>query len=239
VSASRISDSPSTPHKGTVLDLWIGTGSATRSWADNGYTIVGVDIDRRFSDSADIFIHKDILDVTVPDLLLHGPYSFAWASVDCSLYSIAGQFKHWVKDQRNEFAIPLTHQAREMNKRLKHTLFLLESMNCPFVLENPRGMMRKVPIMARYPRETITYCQYGDKRMKPTDLWGYFPASWIPRPMCRNNDPCHEAAPRSSKSGTQGLPPEERSCVPYALGQSLLAAYIEAPFTRDTLEKWA
>jgi len=224
------------PPKNKVLDLWIGTGSATRPWADHGWEIVGVDIDEKWEDSCDDFIHADILDVTVEDLLDHGPYDFAWASVDCTLFSVAGGFSHWRKE--GKYGWPETQEAWEMIKRLHHTLYLLENMGCPWVLENPRGMMRKISIMDRYPRETITYCQYGDFRMKPTDLWGDFPASWIPRPMCRTGWDCHEAAPRGSKTGTQGVPKEERYLVPYALGQSFLAAWLKTPFPRDQLEKW-
>ena len=39
--------------------------------------------------------------------------------------------------------------------------------------------------------DTVTYCQYGDTRMKPTDLWcsdSLF-QQWTPRPMCKNGDP--------------------------------------------------
>lgn len=51
-------------------------------------------------------------------------------------------------------------------------------------------------------------------RMKPTDLWtNNF--NWIPRSMCKNGDPCHEKAPRGSKTGTQGIDgARDRSIIP-------------------------
>ncbi|MBA9027540.1 hypothetical protein HNP81_002830 [Peribacillus huizhouensis] len=68
--------------------------------------------------------------------------------------------------------------------------------------------------MADRPRHTVTYCQYGDDRMKPTDLWTNHPAPAF-RPMCKNGAPCHEAAPRGSKTGTQGRKNAmERSRIP-------------------------
>jgi len=239
--ASRVKVHPESlprppPAKRAVADLWVGTGSATRAWRDNGWRIVGVDIDPKWEDSCDDFIEADILDVTVEQLLAKGPFDFAWASVDCTLCSVAGGFSHWRKD--GKYALPITREAGELVKRLHHTLYLLENLGCPWVLENPRGMMRKISIMDRYPRETITYCAYGDFRMKPTDLWGDFPASWIPREKCKNGWPCHEAAPRGAKTGTQGVPKEERYLVPYALGQSLVAAWMKTPYPRDALEKW-
>ena len=56
--------------------------------------------------------------------------------------------------------------------------------------------------------------------MKPTDLWTNLIEKelWTPLPMCKNGEPCHEAAPRGSKTGTQGLKNNyERSKVPQEL----------------------
>jgi hypothetical protein len=67
--------------------------------------------------------------------------------------------------------------------------------------------MRKYPRMVTLTenniRHTVTYCQYGDNRMKPTDIWTNNP-DWSPKPMCKNGDPCHESAPRGSGRGTSG-----------------------------------
>ena len=66
-------------------------------------------------------------------------------------------------------------------------------------------------------RNTVTYCQYGDDRMKPTDIWTNF-KEWIPKDMCKNGNPCHISAPRGSKTGTQGLKGAiERGVIPPAL----------------------
>jgi hypothetical protein len=40
--------------------------------------------------------------------------------------------------------------------------------------------------------------------MKPTDIWSNHPNPNF-KPTCKNGDTCHEAAPRGSKTGTQGL----------------------------------
>ena len=55
-----------------------------------------------------------------------------------------------------------------------------------------------------YERKTITYCQYGDDRMKPTDIWTNL-KNWETLPICKNGDPCHTSAPRGSRTGTQGI----------------------------------
>lgn len=53
-------------------------------------------------------------------------------------------------------------------------------------------------------RKTVHYCQYGERRQKPTDVWtnAYW---WTSRPTCKRGAPCHDAAPRGSQSGTQGM----------------------------------
>ena len=40
-----------------------------------------------------------------------------------------------------------------------------------FFIENPRGGMRTMDFVAGIPRYTVTYCQYGERFMKPTDIW--------------------------------------------------------------------
>ena len=82
-----------------------------------------------------------------------------------------------------------------------------------------------MPFMADLPRHTVTYCQYGDSRMKPTDIWtnAYW---WQPKPMCKNGAPCHEAAPRGSKTGTQGLCNSvERGRIPPGLFEEIFAQH--------------
>jgi hypothetical protein len=79
-----------------------------------------------------------------------------------------------------------------------------------------------MPFMEKYKRHTVTYCQYGDDRMKPTDIWTNSNV-WVPRPMCKNGAPCHIAAPRGSKTGTQGRSNAyERSKIPEDLCQEIL-----------------
>ena len=58
--------------------------------------------------------------------------------------------------------------------------------------------------------------------MKPTDIWTNHPDPKF-RPMCHNGDPCHIAAPRGAKTGTQGLKgSKERSVIPKALCEHIV-----------------
>ena len=94
-----------------------------------------------------------------------------------------------------------------------------------------------MPWMEYHPiRNTVWYCQYGDDRAKPTDIWTNN-QGWIPRPICHNkrkDKECniihhchHEAAPRGSKTGTQGKKGSyERNKIPYELCKEVLTANI-------------
>ena len=63
---------------------------------------------------------------------------------------------------------------------------------------------RKEPYMQGLPRHLITYCQYGFKYRKATDIWTNHPNPKF-KPACKNGDPCHVKAPRGTKLGLQAI----------------------------------
>ena len=81
-------------------------------------------------------------------------------------------------------SLPLSLPDKMMHKLhaiIDHFLQLNPSL--VYYIENPRGMLRKMPFMRRHMvRHTVTYCQYGDTRMKPTDIWTNT-LHWVPN--CR------------------------------------------------------
>ena len=95
------------------------------------------------------------------------------------------------------------------------TLELIKELKPKYwFIENPRGVLRKMAFMDGLHRNTVTYCQYGDIRMKPTDIWTNL-IDWKPKPMCKNGDSCHVSAPRGARTGTQGLKgAKERGVIP-------------------------
>jgi hypothetical protein len=201
-----------------VFDFFAGTRSSTQAFEDAGHTVISFDNDSQF----DVTEQADVFELTAEDLVArYGKPDFVWASPPCTAFSVASMGYHWAPGR-----VPKT-EAAEMSMRLvAHTRKLLEDLNPRhgFVIENPRGMLRKLPMLEDLPRHTVTYCQYGDDRMKPTDLWTSL-CNWTPRPVCKNGQPCHEAAPRGAKTGTQGRSGAvTRSMVPYALGQEILNA---------------
>jgi len=209
-----------------VVELWAGDATGTRAWSDcDNVTVITVEINPKFNPT----ICRDIGQVTAQDILeLTGWVNpdFVWASPDCSVFSVAGFAAGHFEIQDGVY-VPKTVKAVEMCELHKHSLQLIQDLDPTYwVIENPVGLLRKMPWMQPLIRHTVTYCAYHDTRMKPTDLWGKFPLLWEPRPKCKNGDPCHEAAPRGSKTGTQGLDHRERSHIPFQLSQSLLVAAI-------------
>lgn len=126
-----------------------------------------------------------------------------WASPPCTAFSVASIGRHW-KGGKNAY-IPASQTAETGMLLVQRTLKTIRDMKPRWwFIENPRGVLRKMPFMDGMRRVTVSYCQYGDTRMKPTDIWTNADW-WTPRPMCKNGDKCHEAAPRGSKTGTQGI----------------------------------
>lgn len=59
--------------------------------------------------------------------------------------------------------------------------------------------------------------------MKPTDIWTNHPKPDF-KPPCKNGAPCHQAAPRGSATGTQGLQNKiDRGRIPEALCAHIVA----------------
>lgn len=198
----------------TCVDLFSGLGGFSQAMVDRGWEVVRVDNDAKFEPD----ICADVRDLTADDF--PGDVDLVVASPPCGCFSVASISSHWTGGKKAY--IPKTKNATEAIELVRRTLELIGEMNPRFwVLENPRGVLRKIIGM---PKGTITYCQYGERRMKPTDLWGEIPNSFEFK-KCKNGMPCHDRAPRGAKTGTQGIKTsEERAKIPYKLSEALADA---------------
>ena len=195
-----------------VLELFAGSRSFSKVAEEMGMETFTSDF--KPFDKIDYVV--DILDFDVSKL----PFKpdVIWASPPCTYFSVASIGHHWNKDHT-----PKTEQAKLGVKIVQKTLDIINFLKPDyFFIENPRGKLRKLDVVKDILRATVTYCQYGDNRMKPTDIWTNN-TNWKPRKICKNGMPCHESAPRGSQTGTQGLKGNyERSIVPYELCNEIL-----------------
>jgi site-specific DNA-cytosine methylase len=203
-----------------VLELFAGSRSIGNVAEELGYEVFSSDINNfKGIDYVVDILNFDTNKVPFkPDII--------WASPPCTTYSIAAISHHRPKNKS------LSSFAIKSDLIVKKTLEIIKELNPDkWYIENPRGLLRKQNFMIGLPRTTVWYCTYGDKRAKPTDIWSnnifslFNVNGWQPRPECFNgNKECHhEAAPRGSKTGTQGLKNNyDRSKIPRQLCLEIL-----------------
>lgn len=203
-----------------ILELFAGTRSIGKAFEARGYEVFSVEWDKNFQN---ISLYKDIMQLTAEEVIRKfGRPDVIWASPDCTSYSIAAISHHRTRDENGNLS-PVSEYAKFCDRVNQHVLCLILALSPKYwFIENPRGGLRKMDFMNGLPRYTVTYCQYGDTRMKPTDIWTNHPAPDF-KPMRRNGDPCHVRAPRGAKTGTQGLKGSmERARIPVKLCEHIV-----------------
>jgi hypothetical protein len=214
-----------------TIELFSGTKSFSKVAESLGYLTFTVDNDKKLEPDLAVnllvksnwnlieysrFSYKNKVNLK--------PLNILWASPPCTAFSVASIGTHWIGGKKKY--IPKTKEAEIGIELLDNTIKYISVIKPLFwFIENPRGIMRKVidKIFKKYGvkdycRVTVSYCQYGDTRRKPTDIWTNL-KGWQGR-QCRNNSVgcSHIRAPRGSKTGTQGLKnAKERGIIPQAL----------------------
>ena len=202
-----------------VLELFAGERSIGKSFEKKGHEVYSVEWDKSHEN---IDWYMDIGQITAQDIIdRFGIPDVIWASPDCTSYSVAAISKHRRRDSDGNLT-PISEYAKFCDEVNKNVMKLIDDLleinpNLIYFIENPRGGMRKMNFIKDKPRYTVTYCKYGDERMKPTDLWTNHPNPKF-KPPCKNGDPCHTPAPRGSRTGTQGRKGSvQRSLIPEQL----------------------
>tara|TARA_R100000458_G_scaffold16764_1_gene14417 strand:+ start:1482 stop:2225 length:744 start_codon:yes stop_codon:yes gene_type:complete len=232
-----------------TIELFSGTGSFSKVAAEKGMLIATYDNCPRAKVFPSPATHesRSILDrdITFPPV----ECGILWASPPCEGFSVGSIGRHWhppkngKKFEKGEPRIPKSERSELALKLLERTIEIIATTKPRyFFIENPVGMCRKVinPIFEKYGlldqviHNTISYCKYGDLRMKPTDIWTNS-NRWIPRPKCKRyrfdkngqiiDKHCHhEVARRGSKTGTQGETDyREKSRIPRELFIDILS----------------
>lgn len=202
-----------------VADLFCGLKGWSRPFRDRGHETWTTDIEAGFEPD----LVADILTVSAsdfpwrPDVLL--------ASPPCEAFSTMVMGRNWTHSGE-----PKTEKAELARTLIQQTVNLIEELQPTyFVIENPRARLRTLGFVPYVDRRTVWYCRLGEPVAKPTDLWGGFPPSLRLPDMCHNGNPDHIAAPRGSRTGTQGIgrgkaDAATRAKIPYALGLTVCLA---------------
>ena len=199
-----------------VLELFAGTRCIGKAFNKRGHDVYSIEWDKKHDN---INWYVDIGTISAEDIINRfGVPDVIWASPDCTSYSIAAISHHRIKDGDGNLS-PKSEYAKFCDKVNINVIKIIDELlkinpKLIYFIENPRGGLRKMYFMKDKPRYTVTYCQYGDDRMKPTDIWTNHPNPNF-KPPCKNGDSCHVSAPRGSKTGTQGRKNSiERSLIP-------------------------
>ncbi len=211
-----------------VLELFAGSRSIGKAAEKLGCKVFSVDWQK--FENIDLSIDIEFLQPNdipfVPDFIHMSP--------DCTTYSVMALSKH-----RNG-VIPKTEYAKKCDNVIIHCLELIKyylSINPKLIytIENPRGMLRKMPFMRGLERKTVWYCRYNYPIAKPTDIWTnncrniFNPTGWQPKQVCFNsNKNCHHIkCPRGSHKGIESISNKyERSKIPNLLCEEIIRAAI-------------
>jgi site-specific DNA-cytosine methylase len=213
-----------------VLDLYAGLQGWSSEFKARGHRVVSLDIDPRF----DCTITADVLELDLHRLDDYGPFDIVLAGPPCEAFSVAALSRNWevIGGNTSKPIVQPRSEGAVLGERLvARTLEIVEHVRPKaWVMENPTAMMRRLSILQDIERRSVTYCKYGMTYRKPTDLWGKFPDGLVLHEPCktaknlnyplagqlvnyqdktfvtdRDGIPCHESAPRGSRTGVQGI----------------------------------
>lgn len=193
-----------------VIELFCGTKSFSKEAEKVGFSTLTIDNNPKYLPDICtdlLYFNKKMLpkEWRNPDVV--------WCSPPCETFSLSGNSYYfgYPVNSRAYVGLALVYKCLELIRELRPKYW---------VIENPRAGLRSVWFMKPLEKTTVTYCQYGDTRMKPTDIWNNF--GYVGK-SCKNGDNCHTPAPRGSNTGTQGeKSKEDRYKVPDLLCRDIL-----------------
>lgn len=146
-----------------ILDLYAGAGGERRRARieARGHTYVTLDMDPRFKCN----LSMDMMTLHPASLLEgYGRFDLIWASPPCEAFSVASIGHHWTGGKGAY--VPKTPEATQMQALVVKTIeFIRHMAPTGWIMENPRGVLRKLPCVAGLPMTTVTYCLAGETKV--------------------------------------------------------------------------
>lgn len=202
-----------------ILDLCCGTKSITRALHKlfPHAKIVTVDVDPAFNPS----ILTDVREWKVSHDFKVGHFDMIWASPPCTQYSLAKTIG--------------TRDLQTADSVVTAVLRIIDYLKPKaWFIENPHALLGTRPFMQKLEayKNTCTYCRYGFKYRKETDIWTNIQVNLrhcetrpcVAKAMYGKHLQTAQAGP--THSGTPGTPREQAYAVPEALLKQLLTAAI-------------
>ena len=193
-----------------IVEVYCGTKSFSKVAKERGHEVFTIDFNPKFK--PDMVVDMLYFDKKMLPKKWRNP-DILWFSPPCQTFSMSGNsmFMGFPTGSKTYIGLALAYKCIELIQQLKPKFW---------VIENPRAGLRSVWFMKPLPRTSVSYCQYGDYKMKPTDIWNNF---GFEGRICKNGDSCHVSAPRGSKTGTQGEKSTElRGVIPEMLCNEIL-----------------
>lgn len=129
-----------------TIELFCGTKSFSSVAQKLGHNIFTIDNDPQFDPHA----VKSILDV---DGRVFTECDMLWASPPCEGFSVASIGANWTGGKRGY--VPKSETAHRSIALAKKTIAIIEEANPRYwFIENPQGMLRKMPFMGEFLKRT-------------------------------------------------------------------------------------
>ena len=179
--------------KSIILDLCGGSGAWSKPYKDAGYTVINCTLPD--IDICETLIYDDYMALRNKNAhytphIYHSNVIGILAAPPCTEFSLAKNGSHRSRDiakgmETVEACMKIIWAVQKFGK--------LEF----WALENPRGLLRR---FLGKPAYTFKQWQFGEPRVKATDIWGYFN---VPTPTV--NERPHGLTVRLSNGQMQGL----------------------------------
>jgi site-specific DNA-cytosine methylase len=157
--------------KNTFVELFCGSGTATKFFSSTNFETFSVDIRKR-KGICEPDLRLDILDLT-PGHIPFNDIDLLWIGLPCDIWSYASGGYHLDKEfnpktQKCQVHLDIFHKTIQIIQDLKPRFF---------IIENPRGRLRHFPPFIQFLNQmnakefTVTLSSYGFPTTKPTNLF--------------------------------------------------------------------